>query len=286
MLDRRAGKLAAVSRAGQPLITAGPEFNLWRAPLDNDGVKCRPQHRQIPGRPWGRWVLAGYDRMRRRVDRVELKSVGRDYLLRSDIFHACRPGGGFDVRHIYRFTAAGLIFCEHVFKFAPGMADVPRLGVMLTVAAGLERLDWFGRGPWESYADRKYAAEFGHYHGTVSGQYFPYIMPQENGNKEDVTWFSLRGRRGVGLQIQAGKSKFGFSAHHFTPVDLTALTHACEVRSRPETTVLIDARQRGLGTASCGPDTLDSYKIFPGQYRLKYVIVPLGGRAPQRWRFA
>jgi len=163
------------------------------------------------------------------------------------------------------------------------MADVPRLGMMLTVAEGFEQLDWYGRGPFESYADRCYAAEIGRYSGTVAEQYFPYIVPQENGNKTDVTWFSLRNAAKAGVHFQTRRDGFGFSAHHFTPADLTPALHTFEVPTRPEITVLLDARQRGLGTASCGPDTLEQYKVLPGRYRLRYAITPLNGRKPGRF---
>jgi beta-galactosidase len=124
----------------------------------------------------------------------------------------------------------------------------------------------------------------GRYGGSVDEQYFPYIVPQENGNKEDVAWFSLRGTGGAGVQFQTLGGPFSFSAHHFTPSDLTAAYHTFDVPRRAETTVLLDARQRGLGTASCGPDTLDRYKVLPGDYRLRYAIIPLAGREPGRFR--
>ena len=285
VIDEKTGALLRVSASGQEVIAAGPSFNIWRAPLDNDGVKGKADQWTAVWKPLGRWMNAGYDALTSAVESVNLKRIGGDVVLGSRAVYACGKGDGrFEVEHVYRFTSAGLIRCDHRFRFAAGMPDVPRLGVMMTLAGGYERLDWFGRGPFENYADRKYAAEFGRYGGNVDEQYFPYIVPQENGNKEDVAWFSLRGTGGAGVQFQTLGSLFSFSAHHFTPADLTGAYHTFDVPRRAETTVLLDARQRGLGTASCGPDTLDRYKVLPGDYRLRYAIIPLAGREPGRFR--
>ena len=284
MIDEQTGAICTVRLNGQAVLTAGPTFNLWRGPLDNDGVKGKADQWKAKWKPLGRWMLAGYDALTPTVENVERKVVGKDIVLTSHVSYACGKGDGrFEVENGYRFTAAGLILCDHSFQFADGMPDVPRLGVMLTVAEGYEQLDWFGRGPFESYADRKYAADFGRYGGTVADQYFPYIVPQENGNKEDVTWFSLRNAAKQGIQFQSRGSLFNVSAQHFTPADLTGAYHTYDVPQRPETTVLLDARQRGLGTASCGPDTLEKYRILPGSYRLRYAMIPLTGRAPKRF---
>jgi beta-galactosidase len=145
----------------------------------------------------------------------------------------------------------------------------------MTVAGGCEQLAWYGRGPFENYADRKFAAHVGLYRGTVAGQYVPYIVPQENGNKEDVRWLSLRDEEGSGLVVRAAGT-FGFSAHHFTPEDLTRAYHPSDLRRRPEITLLVDAVQRGLGSASCGPDTLEAYRIRGSSYRLDFTLRPAG----------
>jgi beta-galactosidase len=54
--------------------------------------------------------------------------------------------------------------------------------------------------------------------------------------------------------------------------DLATATHSDELVPRPEVVVHVDAAHRGLGTASCGPDTLPPYLIGPGEYRWSYVL--------------
>jgi beta-galactosidase len=62
------------------------------------------------------------------------------------------------------------------------------------------------------------------------------------------------------------------SVSHFTPDDLFAAGHAHQLTPRPETLINLDVAQRGLGTASCGPDTLERYRIGPGDYVLDFDI--------------
>ncbi|MEZ4615498.1 MAG: hypothetical protein R2867_08285 [Caldilineaceae bacterium] len=150
-------------------------------------------------------------------------------------------------------------------RFVPRFAELqslPRLGLTMTLPATLEQFTWFGRGPQESYADRKEGAKVGRYGGTVSEQYVPYGMPQENGNKSDVRWATLTNAHGFGLQV-TGDQLLNISAHHFTAADLTAAMHTHELQPRPEITLNVDIGQCGLGNASCGPGVLPQYMLLP-----------------------
>ncbi|GIS56724.1 MAG: hypothetical protein CM1200mP1_06620 [Candidatus Neomarinimicrobiota bacterium] len=58
-------------------------------------------------------------------------------------------------------------------------------------------LTWYGRGPHESYWDRKTSAAIGYYSGSVWGQTFKYVRPQETGNKTDVFWMTFQMAKGI-----------------------------------------------------------------------------------------
>ena len=135
------------------------------------------------------------------------------------------------------------------------LPDLPRLGVVLALKPGFEHLEWFGRGPFENYADRRRAAMIDRYRSSVSDQYVPYIVPQEHGNHTETRWLGISSPN-VCLRVSA-EGPLEFSASHFRAGDLFAATHAHQLTPRPETILNLDFRQRGLGTASCGPDTLE-----------------------------
>ena len=104
---------------------------------------------------------------------------------------------------------------------------------------------------------------------TVTEQYVPYVMPQEHGNHTDVRRLSLTNGSGAALWVRA-QGPLEFSASHFTAHDLYAAKHTYDLTPRAETFLSLDWHQRGLGTASCGPDTLPQYRIGPGTYRFGY----------------
>jgi len=141
----------------------------------------------------------------------------------------------------------------------------------------LEKLTWFGRGPFENYCDRKRAALVDRYESSVTDQYVPYIMPQEHGNHTDVRWLALQGKNAT-LGVEA-RGPLEFSASHYTAHDLQAAHHTYDLQPRPEVVLNLDYRQSGLGTQSCGPGVLEQYTLKPGRYQWTYVLAPQSGLA-------
>jgi beta-galactosidase len=107
----------------------------------------------------------------------------------------------------------------------------------------------------------------------VREQYVPYVMPQEHGLHCDTAWIELADSTTT-LRVEAlAPRSFAFSALHHSALDLTAATHAEALVARPETIVHVDHRHRGLGTLSCGPDTLERYKIRPATHRWTWRLI-------------
>ena len=180
-------------------------------------------------------------------------------------------------RHSYRLLAAGGLLVENEVRVARELRDLPRVGVVLTLRPGLEQLEWFGAGPWESYPDRLASTVVGRFASTVSDQYVPYILPQEHGHRSDVRALSLTDGDGFGLAVE-GRPTLGFTASHFTAADLYAARHTCDLEPRAEVVLSLDHAQRGLGTASCGPDTAPPYRLVEPVYRFAYVLTPSASR--------
>jgi beta-galactosidase len=196
------------------------------------------------------------------------------------VLRRLRVGGGgapVEQRSEWRVGPAGDLFARERIRVDPALPELARVGVCFSVAPGFEALRWLGRGPHESYADRKAGAALGLWSGSVDDQLVPYVRPQENGNKTDVRWFALERPGGPGLLVTAGRP-FGFSALHATAADLHRARHPNELERRPEVVVNLDARQRGLGTGACGPDTLPAYRIGPGLHRFAWRLRPYDPR--------
>ena len=273
-IDKEAGRLCSVSVGDRELITAGPRLNVWRAATDNDGIKAWTGQ---AGKPLGRWLAAGLDNVALRTKKVVAEKSGSFVIVTLEHVGSCAASErAFLHTHVCTIAPSGEIFIENTVVADSALPSLPRIGVIMSLSAGLENLTWFGRGPHESYCDRKAGAKVGLYRSTVSDQYVPYILPQEHGNKTDVRWIQLTDDAGTGLKIVA-PDLMECSASHFTPHDLFAAFHTNELAQRDEVVVTIDHRQRGLGTGSCGPQTLPKYEVNPGTYQFRYALVPLPG---------
>ena len=253
----------------------GRQLNIWRAATDNDGIKCwTGQHKK----PLGRWREAGYDRLTIKPQSCALRrnADGTVTIICRSVATGPDPGYRITHRHVYTIFPSGDITVANTIAVDRRLPELPRVGVTLTMPPRFEQLEWLGRGPHESYCDRKAGAPVGLYRGTVTGQYVPYIMPQEHGNKTDVRWLLLTDNAGAGLLFVAA-GLMECSASHFTADDLYRAYHTNELTPRKEVIVNLDYRQRGLGTGSCGPDTLPQYRLQPGVYRFNYRIRPFAG---------
>jgi beta-galactosidase len=183
-------------------------------------------------------------------------------------------GQNSDVRHTQTFTmnGDGSLHIEHYVKLGEDLIDVPRIGIAMDIPLQYRTVSWLGRGPWENYPDRKASAVIGAYEQDVDDFYVPYIMPQEHGLRCDVTKVQFDNNRGSRLQI-IGDEPFQFSASRLTPAQVFAATHTVDLVPNNAITVIIDHQHRGVGTGSCGPDTLDQYKILSRRHRFGFTLV-------------
>ena len=183
-------------------------------------------------------------------------------------------GDKFAHRSNWTVRGDGSLDMDNEIKPSGDLPPLPRIGVVMRIASEFENFRWYGRGPWENYSDRKRSADLGIWSGTVTGQYVPYVKPQETGNKEDVRWASLTNTNGTGLLVVAEGNLMAVSAIHFTAADLAAVRHNHELKPRPEIVLSLDAKQSGLGNGSCGPGVLERYAVLPQLYRLHLRFAP------------
>jgi beta-galactosidase len=267
-VSRVTGALESYVRGNRAVLLEGPRLQIWRGATDNDGIKGRASQKR---KPLGRWLAAGLDRLVVRLARFDLNEADGAVRIDAELVASC-AGAPDALAHAQTITvrADGRLEFANRFELGAALADPPRLGVRMIAHAGLDRVAWFGRGPRESYVDRKRAAWIGRFEGAVDDQYVPYVLPQEHGNKTDLRWLELAGAHAA-MRITPAIVCEG-SVSRFTAEDLFAARHTPDLRPRDAVVVNLDVRQRGLGTASCGPDTLERYRIAPGRYDLDFDI--------------
>lgn len=270
LFDLASGTMTAYRFQGVDLIGSGPEPNFWRPPTDNDYGNAMPERQGV-------WRFAVRDRTIRRVEHWQ--NSDRDVEI-----------------YVTSILAAGeskLVTKYHVFgngevvitnTFTPGVFDLPNLpkmGMTLTLPGSFDRVEWYGRGPHESYADRKTGAAVGAYRRGVEDMFYPYIRPQENGNRTDVRWIALTNEAGVGL-LAVGDSLINASAMFFADEDLDegdskTYRHTFDLEPRDYVTLDLDHRQMGLGgDTSWGAVILPHYRISPRSYEYRVRLLPFG----------
>jgi hypothetical protein len=172
----------------------------------------------------------------------------------------------FDCEYVYTILGNGEVLVDTHVLPGEGLPFLPRIGLQMHLPGEYDQIAWYGRGPHETYVDRKVGAQVGVYGGSVDEQYVAYIIPEENGNKTDVRWVTLTNADGIGLHASADRL-LEVSTHHFTPEDLTVARHTHELVRRSEVILHLDYGQSGLGSASCGPGRLEMYRLQPKEIR-------------------
>ena len=181
----------------------------------------------------------------------------------------------FDIEYTYRILGSGDVIVDvHLVPSGALPPFLPRIGLSMELPANYENFTWYGRGPHENYRDRKASSAVGVYSGSVSEQLYPYIMPQESGNKTEVRWAALTDAAGAGLLV-IGMPTLEVSAHHFTAQDLTVAQHTFDLQPRPEVILNLDYAQGGLGNGSCGPGVLEQHQLKAEEVRFQVRLRPL-----------
>ena len=256
-IDRETGLLSWYRFRDRELLISGPAPTFWRAPTDNDYGNRMPR-RQEMWREAGR-VPVLQDLNVRRLDaarvrvsaRIDFPVVGASETLTYEVY------GTGDVVLGVRFTPGAR---------TAGLPDIPRLGLGLTIPSEFDQVQWFGRGPHESYVDRMSGAKVGVYRSTPSELYYPYIRPQESGNRMDTRWVAFQDLTGVGL-LAIGMPTLDWSALPFLTEDLDegprkTGRHTYDLRPRDLIAIHLDYRQMGVGgDNSWGAQPHEQYQI-------------------------
>ena len=250
------------------MVERGPLPNFWRAPTDNDR-NIAPQV----------WLKIGLDKLQNRVKSYDLNFDSNQAEITFGFVHAPYTNKPL-FETICRFIvfADGSINCETEFtptEYMHSLKDVhvPRLGTSLQLNPDLFNIQYFGLGPHENYSDKKESVYMGHFAGTVSDLFEDYIRPQENGAHMDTKVLALYNDTDSGILL-CSESGFMFSARYVDDETLAGAKHTHEIIEDDIIHLNIDYAQDGLGSNSCGPKTLEKYKLYPKKCKLSYTIKP------------
>ena len=151
---------------------------------------------------------------------------------------------------------------------------LPRIGLVMGLPLSMDWVEWFGRGPGETYKDKKLSQHFGKWESSVQGLFVDYEFPQETGNRTDVRrvkFSSCCDSSDAAVSLQASfedQDGFSFMASHYTWKELENAKHRYDLSVlQPEfITLRLDMDHHGLGSGSCGPKTREEYALKPGPF--------------------
>ncbi|MEI8315257.1 MAG: glycoside hydrolase family 2 TIM barrel-domain containing protein [Verrucomicrobiota bacterium] len=255
---------------GVILLQTGPRLNFWRATTDNDRASWGQQQYAKA------WQAARLDMLQHRTDGVTIEQLDAGTVRIVAKTRIAPPvlSIGFECDYTYTITGDGQITIE-VHGIPRGTAlppTLPRLGLQLTLPTAFDQVQWFGRGPGEAYRDTKQAQRRGLWQATVDELYTPYVFPQENGNRTDVSWVKFADLAGRGICF-AGLPNF--SAHRYTTLDLENAKHTTDLVKRDFITVSLDHEHNGIGTGSCGPGPWEQHQLKPAEFRFALCLRPV-----------
>lgn len=241
VIDRGTGNIKQLTNGESSLLAGEMVLNLDRAPISNEMnvVQARKDKRiaTLFTRCKGLTVTASGDAamvlLRQRIQPPVL-------------------GWGIEVAAQVWLTPAGLTVHTQAWFDGDKPKEVPRIGYQLPLSTTIQAVDWFGRGPEESYPDSLDAAPVGRYQKTRAQWGFPYVVPQESGNRMAVRQATITTAAAPTLAIDA-----------LTPLNLNVVGGDGQpLDAQTSDAVRIDARVQALGSNSCGPRPLERYRAY------------------------
>lgn len=270
--NKRTGLVEYLDVDGKPMLkqhyALRPQF--WRAMTDNDYGAGQQRRMKLWHNP--EMKLTKFDDSKKAQGIIE------------STFEL--PALKAQLKLSYRLTAEGSLAVTQALttdKTAKDMPMMPRFGMEFVMPENFSKIDFYGRGPIENYADRNNCTFIGHYTANVSDQYWPYIYPQESGNKTDVRWWKVVDpASGAGLEV-SGTKPLEMSTLNYLVDDLDGgqwkertQRHSGDLTPRNFSVVQVSDRQMGLACVnSWGAWPLEKYRINYGDMTYTFFITPV-----------
>ncbi|MDP4238849.1 MAG: glycoside hydrolase family 2 TIM barrel-domain containing protein [Bacteroidota bacterium] len=286
VFEKSSGLLVSYQFKGKDLVlnNSGLRPSFWRAPVDNDYGFQAQKHLKV-------WKDISASKLKANTVQI-IDKQGKKQLYVS--YHFPTTNSQWDL--YYTIYANAVIKVDNLVKLDDnGSEMVPRVGLRVQLPVEFDHLTYYGRGPWENYADRKTSCFVDKYSTRPQDMYVPYIRPQENSHRTDIQWFVLSTDAKNGILIVAD-NVLEMNASNY-PIELfdsgekrddgTYRTvehnqrHSCDVKPQKLVDLFIDYKMTGLGgDTSWGLKPHKMYQINPHQtIRYGFSFIPFADSA-------
>lgn len=241
---------------GVEMLKAVPMPNFWRAPVDNDtGNLMQPRYAQ--------WKIASMYVTAKNKDRFEdtapkVEELENSVRITYKYYMPTTPASCCFVT--YEVFGDGTIQTTLTYDPVKELGDMPEFGMMFKLDADYDRVQWYGLGEAETYADRRHGAKLGIYENKVADNMAEYLVPQECGNKCGVRYGKVMDKKGRGMLFFG--DELSFSALPYTPHELENATHCYELPEVHYTVIRVAKQQMGVaGDDSWGAKVHPEYLL-------------------------
>ena len=254
------GLITSIKKDNTELLASAVRPTVWRAPTDNDRTV-----KEL-------WYKANYENPFIDCREIITEECEGALKVKTTLVMARPSYGPFLTLNItYTVFCGGELMVDTKAEFRSYRAytpqstydlpALPKFGFVFELTGGYENMCYYGRGPVESYIDKRLASRQGVFTSTVSDHFEPYIKPQENMAHADTGFVELTNDSGSAISFVSGDKLFSFNCSHFTPETLTNTPHNHELVPSENTVVCIDYKQAGIGSASCGVKLASAYRF-------------------------
>ncbi len=280
-ISKKNGQIAKMVYQESSLMSNGPLFNVWRAPLANDidpwnnGAHSKQQITAGLGRSRdNHWRTLGIDKLQYELNDFTYFQPDETSVVVQvwESAYINEKKGEFSNHYSYAINAKGEVTI-HLKSITRGAMPewLPRVGLQFQLPKDFQKVEWFGRGPQENYPDRKSGYKMGTWSSTVDEMTVPYLIPQDYGNHTEVSYVKMTNAAGAGLLVE-GES-FNFSAQPYTTDNLDRAMYPFQLQKADRIYLNIDHKVNGLGDTSRA--TLTEHRLLPGNYEFSVVLKPV-----------
>lgn len=260
--DTRKGIFSEMCFHNRNLLTRPMDWNLYRAPTDNDQYID------------DKWTGAGYDRPTVRVyeTNVTTSETGAAVIACHLGIAALYIAKFLDMKAVWTVDAKGRIDTAISCRRDTRFPYLPRFGLRLFMPKEFDSVEYFGYGPYESYLDKHRASRLGIYAQSVSAMFENYLKPQENSSHMGCRYATVTD--GAYSLTASSEKPFSCNVSEYTQEELKVKKHAHELEKCGETVFCVDYKMSGVGSNSCGPALLPQYRLEEEEFDFSLTLLP------------
>ncbi len=230
------------------LLEKPMEFNIFRAPTDNDRVIKK------------KWYLACYDKMTVRTYKTMITEETFGVRISTELtISAIRIQSILKLLVTWEVYQDGSVSVKIKGIRNNELPFLPRFGLRMYLNERMNQIFYLGFGPNESYQDKRRSSYVGIFESTIKELHEDYLRPQENGSHYGCDWVKVSDSNMTFEVLSA--DTFSFNASKYTQEELAAKEHNYELVESGYTVLCLDYKQSGIGSGSCGPQLTEKYQF-------------------------